>query len=99
MTWSLIIVVILVIVSGFEGYLIYMLFWGNGIKHDLTLEISQRKLAEKELIEVMENQKRLFGNHCESERPLRKTICQKPKDHEGSCKAVIFWEDENAKRD
>ena len=29
---------------------------------------------------------------CEDERPPRKVICQKEKDHPGSCKAVIFWE-------
>jgi hypothetical protein len=31
-------------------------------------------------------------DYCEAVRPVRKTICQKPKGHKGSCRAVIFWE-------
>jgi hypothetical protein len=31
---------------------------------------------------------------CGSERPFRKTLCQLPKGHSGSCQAVIFWEQE-----
>lgn len=32
---------------------------------------------------------------CGNERPARKVFCQLPKGHEGSCRAVIFWEDES----
>jgi len=31
-------------------------------------------------------------NCCSAERPLRKTFCQLEKGHEGSHRAVIFWE-------
>lgn len=31
---------------------------------------------------------------CSSERPARKVICQRPKGHYGSCRAVVYWEDE-----
>ena len=34
---------------------------------------------------------------CADERPLRKTICQLPKGHQGSHRAVIYWEDEELK--
>ena len=30
---------------------------------------------------------------CANERPPRKVICQLPKGHKGSHRAVIFWED------
>lgn len=33
-------------------------------------------------------------NCCANERPPRKVICQLKKGHEGSHRAVIFWEDE-----
>lgn len=33
---------------------------------------------------------------CGSERPVRKTLCQRKKGHKGSCNAVIFWEDEKS---
>lgn len=38
------------------------------------------------------NHQNLKAEFCESERPNRKTICQKVKGHKGSCRAVIFWE-------
>lgn len=31
---------------------------------------------------------------CGSERPPRKTLCQRRRGHGGSCCAVIYWEDE-----
>ena len=32
--------------------------------------------------------------YCESQRPNRKTFCQKQKGHKGECRAVIFWKKE-----
>lgn len=33
------------------------------------------------------------AKYCMSKRPLiRKTICQQEAEHDGSCRAVIFWE-------
>jgi len=29
---------------------------------------------------------------CGSLRPIRKVLCQLPKNHKGSCMAVVFWE-------
>jgi hypothetical protein len=31
---------------------------------------------------------------CMDERPVRKVLCQRPKGHNGSCCAVVFWENE-----
>ena len=31
---------------------------------------------------------------CGEERPIRKTLCQLPAGHKGSCRAVVFWEKE-----
>lgn len=31
---------------------------------------------------------------CGKERPPRKVMCQLPKGHEGSHRAVVYWEDE-----
>ena len=31
---------------------------------------------------------------CGKERPLRKVFCSKDKGHEGSCNALVWWEDE-----
>jgi hypothetical protein len=36
-------------------------------------------------------------DYCGAERPLRKVLCQLPKGHKGSHRAVIFWETENQK--
>lgn len=30
---------------------------------------------------------------CGKKRPDRKTLCQLPKGHNGSCQATIFWEE------
>ena len=35
---------------------------------------------------------KIKDNTCGDERPLRKTFCQLEKGHEGSHRAVIFWE-------
>ena len=36
---------------------------------------------------------------CGSKRPPRKVLCQLKKGHKGSCRAVIYWEEEFNKKE